>query len=166
MLIQCCAPDCNDPAQREPGPHDPPGPKYESYDSGPSFGNFGPLPTDEHPPASINPYANNTWKVRRRSSLIYFSILIFPQPQWNNIINNGGGNGQTWNNGISGNPTGLTEGGLSAYPAGLMSGPPASERGGTPRQGSVNNDARAPSRASPSKASERDLTTVREKYLG
>lgn len=33
---------------REPGPHDPPGPKYESYDSGPSFGNFGPLPPDDH----------------------------------------------------------------------------------------------------------------------
>lgn len=28
----------------EPGPHDPPGPRYESFDSGPSFGNFGPLP--------------------------------------------------------------------------------------------------------------------------
>ncbi|KAF8893376.1 hypothetical protein BD779DRAFT_1435825 [Infundibulicybe gibba] len=27
---------------REPGPNDPPGPKYESYDS--SFGNFGPMP--------------------------------------------------------------------------------------------------------------------------
>ncbi|KAG6885164.1 hypothetical protein C0993_005404 [Termitomyces sp. T159_Od127] len=36
---------------REPGPHDPPGPKYESYDSGPSFGNFGPLPSDDHVPA-------------------------------------------------------------------------------------------------------------------
>ncbi|KAH0589652.1 hypothetical protein H2248_005382 [Termitomyces sp. 'cryptogamus'] len=35
---------------REPGPHDPPGPKYESYDSGPSFGNFGPLPPDDHVP--------------------------------------------------------------------------------------------------------------------
>ncbi|KJA20070.1 hypothetical protein HYPSUDRAFT_838373 [Hypholoma sublateritium FD-334 SS-4] len=127
---------------REPGPHDPPGPKYASYDSGPSFGNFGPLPTDEHPTASINLYANNSWN-----------------PQWANIINNGDGNGEAWNNGASGNPTGLTEGGLSAYPAGLTSGPPASERGGTPRQGSVILDARAPSRASPSKASERDLTT-------
>ncbi|KAI6000566.1 hypothetical protein EDD15DRAFT_2159218 [Pisolithus albus] len=28
----------------EPGPQDPPGPRYESFDSGPSFGNFGPLP--------------------------------------------------------------------------------------------------------------------------
>ncbi|KIL66325.1 hypothetical protein M378DRAFT_186118 [Amanita muscaria Koide BX008] len=32
----------------EPGPTDPPGPKYESYDSGPSFGNRGPLPPDDH----------------------------------------------------------------------------------------------------------------------
>ncbi|KAF7428115.1 hypothetical protein PC9H_007334 [Pleurotus ostreatus] len=49
---------------REPGPADPPGPKYESYDSGPSFGNFGPLPDDAHhyvpPPGTYggNPYAN------------------------------------------------------------------------------------------------------------
>ncbi|KAI5988026.1 hypothetical protein EDD15DRAFT_2464483 [Pisolithus albus] len=28
----------------EPGPWDQPGPCYESFDSGPSFGNFGPLP--------------------------------------------------------------------------------------------------------------------------
>ena len=47
----------------EPGPHDPPGPKYESYDSGPSFGNFGPLPTDDHPNASNNPYAHSSWNV-------------------------------------------------------------------------------------------------------
>lgn len=31
-------------ALHEPGPQDPPGPRYESFDSGPSFGNFGPLP--------------------------------------------------------------------------------------------------------------------------
>lgn len=49
--------------QREPGPQDPPGPKYESYDSGPSFGNFGPLPADDHPNASNNPYAHPTWNV-------------------------------------------------------------------------------------------------------
>ncbi|KAI5983104.1 hypothetical protein EDD15DRAFT_2202324 [Pisolithus albus] len=28
----------------EPGPQDPPSPRYKSFDSGPSFGNFGPLP--------------------------------------------------------------------------------------------------------------------------
>ncbi|KAJ7497278.1 hypothetical protein FB451DRAFT_1210752 [Mycena latifolia] len=30
----------------EPGPNDAPGPRYPSYDSGPSFGNFGPMPDD------------------------------------------------------------------------------------------------------------------------
>ncbi len=30
----------------QPGPQDPPGPRYESYDSGPSFGNLGPMPED------------------------------------------------------------------------------------------------------------------------
>ncbi|KAF8627801.1 hypothetical protein AX15_004227 [Amanita polypyramis BW_CC] len=43
-------------AQREPGPTDPPGPKYESYDSGPSFGNRGPLPPDDHFSPSWNPH--------------------------------------------------------------------------------------------------------------
>ncbi|EAU91127.2 hypothetical protein CC1G_03295 [Coprinopsis cinerea okayama7 len=43
----------------EPGPNDPPGPKYESYDSGPSFGNFGPLPTEDR--ASTNPYGGSSW---------------------------------------------------------------------------------------------------------
>lgn len=51
------------PQQREPGPQDLPRPKYESYDSGPSFGNFGPLPTDDHPHASNNPYAHPSWNV-------------------------------------------------------------------------------------------------------
>lgn len=37
----------------EPGPHDAPGPHYVSYDS--SFGNFGPLPVDDH--------AYTTWAV-------------------------------------------------------------------------------------------------------
>lgn len=46
----------------EPGPNDPPGPKYESYDSGPSFGNFGPLPTEDR--VSINPPFTNSWNVR------------------------------------------------------------------------------------------------------
>ncbi|KAK2467876.1 hypothetical protein APHAL10511_000171 [Amanita phalloides] len=40
----------------EPGPADPPGPKYESYDSGPSFGNNGPLPPDDHFPPKWNPH--------------------------------------------------------------------------------------------------------------
>ncbi|KAJ7084369.1 hypothetical protein B0H15DRAFT_888480 [Mycena belliarum] len=30
----------------EPGPNDAPGPRYPSYDSGPSFGNLGPMPDD------------------------------------------------------------------------------------------------------------------------
>ncbi|KAJ7647352.1 hypothetical protein FB45DRAFT_822173 [Roridomyces roridus] len=32
----------------EPGPHDAPGPKYPSYDSAQSFGNFGPMPDEFH----------------------------------------------------------------------------------------------------------------------
>ncbi|KAG5641009.1 hypothetical protein DXG03_006383 [Asterophora parasitica] len=47
---------------REPGPHDPPGPKYESYDSGPSFGNFGPLPADDQPQSwSPKPASQGPW---------------------------------------------------------------------------------------------------------
>lgn len=42
-----------------PGPQDPPGPRYESYDSGPSFGNMGPLPEDYS--ANPAPVFNNTW---------------------------------------------------------------------------------------------------------
>ena len=66
------------PPQREPGPHDPPGPKYASYDSGPSFGNFGPLPVDEHPTASINPYANNSWNVRSLTPAFYMPSSDLP----------------------------------------------------------------------------------------
>ncbi|KAF8902938.1 hypothetical protein CPB84DRAFT_1836052 [Gymnopilus junonius] len=99
----------------EPGPNDPPGAHYPS--SGPSFGNFGPLPTEDQQGVSSNPYARGSW-------------------------NNG---------------TGLTEGGQSAYPAGLTSG--QAEGGGTPRQTSVNIDVQPPSRATQSKSSERDLTT-------
>ena len=59
------------------------------------------------------------------------------------------------------NATGLTEGGLSAYPAGLASSPLA--RYGTPRQSSVIIDDQSPS---PKRhASERDITTVREKIV-
>ncbi|KAF8176804.1 hypothetical protein BJ912DRAFT_1133217 [Pholiota molesta] len=127
---------------REPGPNDPPGPKYESYDSGPSFGNFGPLPTDDQPTASNNPYANNTWN-----------------PNWTELINPDG-NGEAWNSGVNGNHTALTQGGLSAYPAGLTSGPPASDNGGTVRPTSVNIDVHAPSRGSPSNASNRNLAAT------
>ncbi|CAA7260570.1 unnamed protein product [Cyclocybe aegerita] len=56
----------------EPGPNDPPGVKYASYDSGPSFGNFGPLPAEDLPPAS-NPYAGGGWK-----------------PVWGDIVNGEG----------------------------------------------------------------------------
>ncbi|KAJ7462288.1 hypothetical protein B0H11DRAFT_2054921 [Mycena galericulata] len=43
--------------QYEPGPNDAPGPKYPSYDSAPSFGNFGPLPDD----GTFNPRVLSTW---------------------------------------------------------------------------------------------------------
>ncbi|KAF8160625.1 hypothetical protein B0H34DRAFT_857242 [Crassisporium funariophilum] len=132
---------------REPGPHDPPGPKYESYDSGPSFGNFGPLPTDDHPQASNNPYAHTSWN-----------------PVWRDNVKPNGD--VPWTNGVEGNATGLTEGGLSAYPAGLTSGPPlnvpVSEHGASPRQISVNINVESPSsksRALLSKGSERDIAT-------
>ena len=60
------------------------------------------------------------------------------------------------------NTTGLTEGGLSAYPAGLVSSPPA--RYGTPRQSSVIIDVESPSPKWHT-SSERDITTVREKMV-
>ncbi|KAG1816141.1 uncharacterized protein BJ212DRAFT_1481217 [Suillus subaureus] len=46
-------------AFHEPGPQDPPGPRYESFDSGPSFGNKGPLP-DFGPSSGAPPW--NTWE--------------------------------------------------------------------------------------------------------
>lgn len=122
---------------REPGPQDPPGPKYESYDSGPSFGNLGPLPADDHPNASNNPYAHPSWN-----------------PDWEVIINKPNG-GTPHSNGAHVNTTGLTEGGLSAYPAGVASSP---ARYGTPRQSSVIIDVESPS--SKWHASERGITTV------
>ncbi|KIM45431.1 hypothetical protein M413DRAFT_66595 [Hebeloma cylindrosporum] len=123
--------EMGDAILHEPGPNDPPGPKYASYDSGPSFGNFGPLPTDDQPPpASNNPYARSSWN-----------------PVWTNIIHENG-NGE---NSGHGNGTGLTEGGLSAYPAGMLT----SANGGTP-QTSINIDVESPSRAVPS---ERDIMT-------
>jgi hypothetical protein len=49
-------------SQHEPGPQDPPGPRYESFDSGPSFGNKGPLP-DFGPSTGPPPWT--AWEVRR-----------------------------------------------------------------------------------------------------
>ncbi|KAJ7346592.1 hypothetical protein DFH08DRAFT_868677 [Mycena albidolilacea] len=43
---------------REPGPNDAPGPHYPSYDSGPSFGNFGPMPDE---PNNFNEVIMSTW---------------------------------------------------------------------------------------------------------
>lgn len=77
--------------QREPGPHDPPGPKYESYDSGPSFGNFGPLPPDDHvQPAYMSAsLAHGSWNVRPLSCLKFSEmnmmidvITALSQPSW------------------------------------------------------------------------------------
>ncbi|CAK5265770.1 unnamed protein product [Mycena citricolor] len=42
----------------EPGPNDDPGPHYPSFDSGPSFGNFGPMPDDG---PSRTPMFQPTW---------------------------------------------------------------------------------------------------------
>ena len=59
--------------QREPGPQDPPGPKYESYDSGPSFGNFGPLPMDDHvaPSYMSTPFGRGSWNVR----ILFYQVI-------------------------------------------------------------------------------------------
>ncbi|KAF8210214.1 hypothetical protein K438DRAFT_1710849 [Mycena galopus ATCC 62051] len=43
---------------REPGPNDAPGPHYPSYDSGPSFGNFGPMPDEAN---NFNEVVTSTW---------------------------------------------------------------------------------------------------------
>ncbi|KAJ7262193.1 hypothetical protein B0H12DRAFT_319434 [Mycena haematopus] len=42
----------------EPGPNDAPGPHYPSYDSGPSFGNFGPMPDEAN---NYNEVVMSTW---------------------------------------------------------------------------------------------------------
>ncbi|KAJ6625658.1 hypothetical protein B0H10DRAFT_2002612 [Mycena sp. CBHHK59/15] len=44
--------------EEEPGPNDAPGPHYPSYDSGPSFGNFGPMPDDA---SAFNQHMLSTW---------------------------------------------------------------------------------------------------------
>lgn len=106
---------------REPGPHDPPGPKYESYDSGPSFGNFGPLPVDDVT-ASSNPYAQGSWN-----------------PNWNNIMqapNNG--NAQT----ERGQATFLAEVTSPSLPA--RHHLPASELPTSPRAPSIGIDVQYP----------------------
>ncbi|KAH6914507.1 hypothetical protein BKA70DRAFT_668464 [Coprinopsis sp. MPI-PUGE-AT-0042] len=56
----------------EPGPNDAPGPKYASYDSGPSFGNMGPMPGEEQP--MMHPYGGSGWN-----------------PDWTQIRNEGSG---------------------------------------------------------------------------
>lgn len=86
---------------------------------------------------------------------VVFDIL--PQPVWEEIVNKP--NGDTPHSHV--NATGLTEGGLSAYPAGMASTPPA--RYGTPKQSSVIIDVESPSPKWHT-ASER-ITTVREKIF-
>ncbi|KAG6829480.1 hypothetical protein H0H92_004361 [Tricholoma furcatifolium] len=66
---------------REPNANDPPGPKYESYDSGPSFGNFGPLPTDDNAASKFSSW-NPDWAQLQTKS---------PQPS--HVPWNGDGNG-------------------------------------------------------------------------
>ena len=91
--------------------------------------------------------------------ILKFVDLLFDtrqQPVWEDIINKPNG-GSPRSNGIQVNPTGLTEGGLSAYPAGLASSPPAGS--GTPRQHPVIIAVESPS----SKSRAASITTVREK---
>ncbi|KAF9050165.1 hypothetical protein BJ165DRAFT_1525439 [Panaeolus papilionaceus] len=75
--------------QHEPDIHEPPPrPKYASYDSGPSFGNFGPMPLDDQqPPIINNVHAQTSWN-----------------PDWQNILNNGNGHagGSVANSGLNG----------------------------------------------------------------
>ena len=85
---------------------------------------------------------------------------IHQQPVWEDIINKPNGDTPR-SNGVHVNATGLTEGGLSAYPAGLSS-PPAGH--GTPRRPSVIIDVESPSSKSGG-ASKRAITTVREKIV-
>ena len=79
--------EAGDLPTHEPGPNDPPGPKYESYDSGPSFGNFGPFPTEDR--ASMNPPFTNSWNVRCFRRLASRGVTDLPlyQPDWNQIQN-------------------------------------------------------------------------------
>ena len=88
---------------------------------------------------------------------------IHRQPDWINNINKPSGD-TPQSNGVRGNATGLTEGGLSAYPAALPPTPPALPAYDTARQTSVVIDVQSPSSKSRT-ASERDVTTVREKIV-
>lgn len=85
-------------------------------------------------------------------------IDVHQQPVWQDIINKPNGDTPP-SNGVQVNPTGLTEGGLSAYPAASPYSPPR-----TPRQPSVIIDIESPSSKSRA-ASEREITTVREKIV-
>ena len=89
---------------------------------------------------------------------VVFDIHL--QPVWEDIINKP--NDPSHGNGVHVNPTGLTEGGLSAYPAGLTASPRVGS--GTPRLPSVVIDIESPSSKSRA-ASERAITTVREKIV-
>ena len=88
---------------------------------------------------------------------------IHRQPNWTDIINKPSGD-TPQNNGVQRNATGLTEGGLSAYPAALPSTPPAISAYDTAQQTAVIIDIHSPSTKSRA-ASERDVTTVREKIF-
>lgn len=58
--------------QHEPGPNDAPGPRYPSYDSAPSFGNFGPLPDDV---STFNNRMLSTWTVDTQSGSIIYLLI-------------------------------------------------------------------------------------------
>ncbi|KAG0693304.1 hypothetical protein DFH29DRAFT_964675 [Suillus ampliporus] len=77
-------------AMHEPGPQDPPGPRYESFDSGPSFGNKGPLPdfgTTSGPTTSLeymggmSPSGSHHRIPTSTIVLIYSSVLQRPAQQ-------------------------------------------------------------------------------------
>ncbi|KAG6334216.1 hypothetical protein ID866_4874 [Astraeus odoratus] len=62
----------------EPGPQDPPGPRYESFDSGPSFGNFGPLPDNiSH---NGEPPWGKSWEVRYPAEPACYLCHLVPLP--------------------------------------------------------------------------------------
>ncbi|PFH52095.1 hypothetical protein AMATHDRAFT_57984 [Amanita thiersii Skay4041] len=127
--------EAGEPAH-EPGPTDPPGPKYESYDSGPSFGNFGALPPDDYFPP--------TMKSDPRS------LRVDTNPPWHPDIDN--------------NSVTLTQGGIAGYaPSGVTSGYPAkiplpaSEFITSPRPPTVNIEIEAKSPSQRSRAMSRGL---------
>ncbi|PPQ63736.1 hypothetical protein CVT24_004245 [Panaeolus cyanescens] len=111
--------------QHEPDTHDPPArPKYASYDSGPSFGNFGPMPLDDQQPAGIqNIHSQPSWN-----------------PDWQNILNNGNGHagGSIANSGLNG---GLPE--AIGSPRQTQSNIDAAERRSTKSRASPTKDSQA-----------------------